>query len=69
VINKFRTTGLVLDKKIERRHKVLTEEELDDTGVRLGHLSRKSLGKLQASKLTFHLLSKNCYKIIEPSPV
>jgi hypothetical protein len=37
LVNKFKTTGSVLDKKIKRRHHVLIEEKLDDTGVRLEH--------------------------------
>jgi hypothetical protein len=46
VVNKFKTTVLVLDKKIKRRRHVLTEEELDDTGSRLKRSPRKSLAKL-----------------------
>jgi hypothetical protein len=37
--------GLVLDKKIKRRHHVLTEEKLDNTGARMEH-SPKSLAEL-----------------------
>jgi hypothetical protein len=35
LVNKFKTTGSVLDKKIKRRRHVLTEEKLHNIGARL----------------------------------
>jgi hypothetical protein len=43
---KFETTGLILNKKIKRRHHVFTKEKLDHIGARLEHSPRKSLAKL-----------------------
>jgi hypothetical protein len=39
LVNKLRTTGLLIDKKQKPKRRVLTEEYLDDTGARLEHLS------------------------------
>jgi transposase len=44
--NKFRTTGLLIDKKQKHKGRVLTEDKLDDIGARLEHTSRKSLNRL-----------------------
>jgi hypothetical protein len=67
--NKFKTMGLVLDKKIKRRHHLLSEVKLDDIGLRLVCSPRKSLAKLAQHADVSSLLSKNCYKITEASPV
>jgi hypothetical protein len=43
-VNKLRTTGFLIDKKTKHKHRVLTEEKLDETGARLffwGHLKDK----------------------------
>jgi hypothetical protein len=45
-LNKFKFTDLVLDRKIEVRRHVLTEENVDDIGARLKHSPRKSLASL-----------------------
>jgi transposase len=46
LVNKFRATGLLGDKKQKHKHRVLTEEKLDDIGARLEHTPRKSLKQL-----------------------
>jgi hypothetical protein len=46
LVNKFKTTGSLLDKKIKRRHHELTEGRLNDNGARLERSPRKSLEKL-----------------------
>jgi transposase len=46
LVNKLRTTGLLIDKKRESKRRVLTEEKLYDIGARLGHTPRKSLKRL-----------------------
>jgi hypothetical protein len=42
LVNKLRTTGLLIDKKQKHKRLVLTEK-LDDIGARIEHTSRKSL--------------------------
>jgi transposase len=46
LVNKLRTTGLLIDKKTKHKRPVLAEEKLDDTGARLEHTPRKSLKHL-----------------------
>jgi transposase len=46
LVNKHRSTGLLIDNKQKRKRRVLTEEELDDIGTRLEHTRRKSLKHL-----------------------
>jgi transposase len=43
LVNKLRSTGLLIDKKQKHKRRVLTEEKLDDMGARLEHTPRKSL--------------------------
>jgi hypothetical protein len=35
LVNKLRSTGLLIDKKQKHKHRVLTEEKLDYVGARL----------------------------------
>jgi hypothetical protein len=42
LVNTFRTTGFLIDKKTKYKHWVLTEEKLDDIWARFEH-TRKSL--------------------------
>jgi hypothetical protein len=44
--NELRSTGLLIYKKEKHKRLVLTEEKLDDVGVRLQHTPRKSLKRL-----------------------
>jgi hypothetical protein len=46
LVNKLRTTRLLIDKKQKHKRRVLTEEKLDDIGARLEHTPRKSLKRL-----------------------
>jgi hypothetical protein len=46
LLNKLRTTGLLLDKKQKHYHRVFSEEKLDDIGTKLEHTPRKSLKRL-----------------------
>jgi transposase len=46
LVNKLRTTGLLIDKKQNHKHQVFTEKKLDDIGTRLQHMPRKSLKRL-----------------------
>jgi transposase len=40
LVNKLRSTGLLLDEKQKHKRRVLTEEKLDDIGTRLEHILR-----------------------------
>jgi hypothetical protein len=46
LVNKLRITRLLTDRKTKHKHRVLTEDKLDDTGARLEHTTRKSLKRL-----------------------
>jgi hypothetical protein len=46
LVNKLRTTGLLIDKKQKHRRRLLTKEKLDDIGARLKHTSRELLKRL-----------------------
>jgi transposase len=46
LVNKVRSTGLLIDKKQKHKRRVLTEEKLDDIGARLEHTPTKSLKRL-----------------------
>lgn len=46
LVNKFRDTGSILDKKRRVKRRVLTEEKLDEVGERLEHTPKKSLRRL-----------------------
>jgi transposase len=46
LVNKVRSTGLLIDKKQKHKRRVLTEEKLDDIGARLEHTPTKSLKHL-----------------------
>ncbi|PSN55065.1 hypothetical protein C0J52_04117, partial [Blattella germanica] len=57
-----RETGSVLNKKPERKHRVLTDERLNDIGTRLQVSPRKSLSCLAALcgilRSTVHIATK-----------
>jgi hypothetical protein len=55
LVDKLRTTGLLIGKKQKHKRLVLTEK-LDDIGTRLEHTPRKSL-KLRAQEIE---VSKSC---------
>jgi transposase len=46
LLNKHRSTGLLIDKKQKHKRRVLADEKLDDIGARLEHTPRKSLKRL-----------------------
>ena len=46
LVNRFRETGTVLDRKPQRTWHVLTEENLDEIGQTLEHSPRKFLSRL-----------------------
>jgi hypothetical protein len=46
LVNKLRSTGLLMGKKQKHKCRVLIEEKLNDTGARLDRTPRKSLKRL-----------------------
>jgi hypothetical protein len=62
LVNKFKTTGLVLDKKIKNKKKLTIL-------VQDWSISQEITGKSNPAFGRFSLLSKNCYKITETSPI
>ena len=46
IVKKFKTTGPVENKKVNRKHTVLTEETLDAMGASLERTPKKSIPKL-----------------------
>ncbi|PSN34967.1 hypothetical protein C0J52_24960 [Blattella germanica] len=62
IAKKFRETGSLLNKKTERKRRVLTEEILNDIGAQLQVSPRKSLASLAAqcgiSRSTIHVATK-----------
>jgi hypothetical protein len=46
LVNKLRSTGLLVDKKQKHKRRVRTEEKLDDIEARTEHTPRKSLKRL-----------------------
>jgi hypothetical protein len=46
LMNKRKTTGLLIDSRQKHKPRVLTEEKLDDIGARYEHTPRKSLKRL-----------------------
>jgi transposase len=43
LVNKLKTTGLLIYKKQKHKRRALAKEKLDDIGARLEHTPRKSL--------------------------
>jgi hypothetical protein len=62
-VNKFRTTGRLIDKKQKHMRRVLTKK-LDDIGARLEHAPRKSLKRL-AQETGMSKSSKNGNTVVE----
>jgi hypothetical protein len=46
LMNKLKTTGLIIDKKQKNKRRVITEEKLNDIGARLEHTPRESQKRL-----------------------
>jgi hypothetical protein len=46
LVNKLRTTGLLIDKKQKHKRRLPTEDRLDDTRATFGHTPRRSLKRL-----------------------
>jgi transposase len=70
LVNKLRSTRLLIDKKQKHKRRVLTEGKLEDIGARLEHAPRKSLkhlaqeaGKsMSSARLSTQYLKPRSYK-------
>ena len=56
LVNRFRETGSVLDRKLQRTRHVLTEENLDEIGQTLERIPRKSLSRFITGNGCFTIL-------------
>jgi hypothetical protein len=71
LVNKLGTARFLTENKTKHKHRVLTEEKLDDTGARLEHTPRKSLKRLaqetgvskSSARMATVLLKLRPYKI------
>ncbi|KAJ4433388.1 hypothetical protein ANN_15647 [Periplaneta americana] len=68
IVNKFKTTGSVLDKKRRRRRHVLTEEKLDDIGAQLEQSPQKSLTQLAQQAGVSRTSAHNATKLLKCHP-
>jgi hypothetical protein len=64
-VNKLRTTGLLIDKKENRKSRVLTEENSDDIGARIEHRPRKSPKRLAQETHGVHFCSWFLQSVVE----
>jgi hypothetical protein len=66
LMNKLRTTGLLIEKKQKYKHPVLTEK-LDDIGARLEHITRKSLNRLAQDTKVSKSSAISATQLLKPS--
>jgi hypothetical protein len=67
LVNKLRTTGLLIDKKQKHERRVFTEEKLDDTGARLEHTLRKSLKRVGQETGASKSTARTATQLLKPS--
>jgi gamma-glutamylcysteine synthetase len=68
LVNKLRSTGLLIDKKQKHKRRVLTEEKLDDIGARLEHTPRKSLKRLAQETGVSKFSARSATKLLKLRP-
>jgi hypothetical protein len=68
LVNKLRSTRLLIDKKAKHKRRVLTEEKLDDTGARLEHTPRKSLKRLAQEIGVSESSARRATQLLKPRP-
>ena len=68
LVNRFRETGSVLDRKAQRTHHVLTEEKLDEIGQTLERSPRKSLSRLSQKTGVSQFLAWKATKLLKLKP-
>jgi hypothetical protein len=66
MMNKLRTTGLLIDKKQKHKRRVLTEEMLDDTGAGLEHTPRKSQKRLAQETGVSKSTARTATQLLKP---
>jgi hypothetical protein len=67
LVNKMTTTGLSIDKKLNYKCRMLTEEKLDDIGARLQHTPRKSLKRLDQETGLSKSSTRTATQLLKPS--
>jgi hypothetical protein len=67
LVNKLRTTGLLIDKKQKHMCRVLTKEKFDDIGARLEHTPRKSLKRLAQETGVSKSSARTATQLLKPS--
>jgi transposase len=67
LVNKLRTTGLLIDKKQKHKRRVLSEEKLNDIGARLEHTRRKSLKGLSQETGVSKSRAGTATQLLKPS--
>jgi transposase len=66
LVNKFRTTGLLIDKKQKHKRRMLTEK-LRNIGARLEHTPRKSLKRLAQEIGVSQSSARSATQLLKPS--
>ena len=59
LVNKFRETGSILDKKRNVKRRVLTEQRLEETGGRLEKSPQKSLRRAHIRRIKTKCQDRN----------
>jgi hypothetical protein len=67
LLNKFRTTWLLVHRKKKRKRRVLTEEKLDDIGARLEPTPTKSLKLLAQETGVSKSSARTATQLLKPS--
>ena len=68
LVNRFRETGSVLDRKPQRTRHVLTEENLDEIGQTLERSPRKSLSRLSQVTVVSEFSAWKATKLLKLKP-
>jgi hypothetical protein len=67
LVNKLRTAGLLIDKKLKHKRQMFTEERLDVIGARLEYTPRKSLKCLAQETGVSKSSSRMATQVLKPS--
>jgi transposase len=68
LVNKLKSTGFLTDKKQKHMRRVLTKENVDDTGTRLEHTPRKSLKRLAHEILVSQSSARRATQLLKLRP-
>jgi transposase len=67
LVNKLRTTGLLIDKKQKYECRVLAEEKFDDIGARFEQTPKKSLKRLAEETGVSKSSARTATQLLKPS--